>query len=294
MIIGYGNYVISWTIGGSAGGSQFLAPTDGSALSDGRSGEVQSCVWISGGQSTSSYVELVGTITSPLAATAVQGVIGLINLSLPVGTKVVHGAVTQRLVRGERGEVSAWFVPHVENNTVTIRIYNDVFGAATIVPNREFAIGEIFVGQAIQLPALTTGSNPSDDLQDPTAFNRSAGGQLHQTMRKQYRVMQRQLGPFTIAQASGGAASDLPDGSGDTAGFIDIRGLRSLLANTPVCAVCGIEADPNGTIATIAGIEYNQAFMQVNWMLARPSNVGIIVCDKPPFWSWTPVFMEAT
>lgn len=295
MLLGYGDFIVDWAISGSAAGATFDAPTDGSGLIDGRTGEVQACTWIGGTQTTASYVQLTGSISSPLdSSTPAIGVVGIANvIGLPEGTKIVIGSVNQRLVMGERRELSAWLLPLTNGNTVTIRIMNDVNGSASIAAATQFAIGEIFVGRLIQLPALV--QSPSNDLQDPTQFNRTAGGQLRQLMRKNYRICSRTLGPFTITDAFGGSESSINDG-GHAAGKIDVQGLRSLLSTSALCAVCYAEAPSSGAsgVTTTSGITYDKDFMQRNWMCARPSLAGQIVDSSAPYWNWSPQFMEAT
>lgn len=291
MLLGYSpDYVLTFAIGGSASGSAFLEPDDGSALADGRTGVVNTMQWIGGTQNTSSYVEITVTISSATDATAIQGIVGVANVDLPEGTKLVIGGVTQRLVANERGEMGAWALPMTTGNSLVIRIYNDVNGVASIAANHEFSIGEIFVGRVINLCTLV-GGNPSADLTDPTAFNRSAGGQLWQNMRKPYRVVSTPIGTFSTADAKGGNASSVDDGA---SGTIDIQRLRAILSTTAVCAVCDTpnEGLGQGTLS-MSGIRYDQDVMQVNWMLARPTNPGTLAMTKPPRWTWGPQFQEA-
>lgn len=297
MLIGYGGYSLAFAISSSVGTSAaaFTAPDDGSALADGRTGQVQACVWSTGTQSTSSYVQITVTITDAVdTGSARQGVCGIANVSgLPEGTKIIVGSTTQRLVKGPRGELCAWFLPNDNGATLTIRIYNDVSGSASIVAGTEFSIGEIFVGRVISLPSLITGSNPNSDLVDPTAFQRSSGGQLWQLMRKPYRQIQAQLGRFTTNDVGGGSNSSIDDG-GNPSAKIDIKALRDILSTTTACAVCDIPNGGSGDGMISGGIRYDQDKMQGNWMVCRPSSIGQIVMDQPPLWSWNPTFQEAT
>lgn len=293
MLIGYGGNALSFGIGGSAGGSAFLAPAAGAGLTDYRTGSVQTVRWISGTQNTGSYVEITVTIASPLDATAAQGVVGVANVSLPEGTKLVIGGVTQRLVAGARGEMSAWALPFANNNTLVIRIYNDVNGVASIVASSEFSIGEIFVGRVMDLCTLV--GSPTAELVDPTAFQRTAGGQLYQLMRKPYRTISAQLGAFSTLDAKGGPQSTLPDG-GNPAGTIDIQTLRDLLATSNVCAVCDTPTRGQGlgTQTTTNGVTFDKDFMQTNWFVARPTSAGQLSQGRSPNWVWNPSFQEST
>lgn len=289
MLISYDDSVLTFAIGGSAGGATFTAPDDGSALGDART-SVQGMSWIGGTQNTAAYVEITVTIASALDATARQGAVGICNCSLPEGTKVVVNGQTQRLVADDRGERNAWFAPQTSGNTFTVRFYNDVNGVASIVANSDWALGEIHVGRLISLCTLS-GGNPSRSLQDPTANTRTSGGQLYALFRKPYWQISAQLGRFTQTQAKGGKLSDLSDGAGGT---IDIQRLSLLLSQLRSFAVCDTPT-PGGSTGTVHGlIRYDQDFMQTNWMLARMSGAGSLAMDQRPRWTWGPTFFEAT
>jgi hypothetical protein len=263
-------------------------------MSDGRTGTVTGIRWTDGTQNTNSYVEITVTIADPLAATARQGVLGVCNVSLPAGTRlaIVPGSSAQNLVAGARGERSAWWLPASNGNTLVFRIFNDVGGTSPIVAASEFSIGEIYVGRVVSLCALASAS-PSSQLQDPTGYTRSDGGQLWQLMRKPYRQVQATLGRFTTAQVKGGATSDIP--AGDSAGsVIDLQTLRERLATTQVIAVCDMPNAGQGAGTVVSGIRYDQTFMQPNWMLARMTDAGNLTLDQWPRWSWQPQFQEAT
>jgi hypothetical protein len=291
MLIGYGNYTMSFAITGQSGsGAAFLTPS--SALADGRTGTVTAIRWTNGTQNISSYVQITATLTSPLDGTAKLGVAGVCNvIGLPVGTRLEIAGISQRLVYGERRELSAWALPGTSGSLV-IRIYNDVNGAATIAAAAEFAIGEIFAGRCISLCTLAD-SSPSDTLTDPTSSRRSEGGQLWPLMRKTYRSVSGTLGRFTTTEVKGGTASPIMDG-GTVPAAIDIRTLRSLIATSKVVAVCDTPSAGQGAGTVVGGLRYDQDFMQTNWMVARPTNIGQISLDRWPMWSWPVQFQEAT
>jgi hypothetical protein len=201
------------------------------------------------------------------------------------------GSVEQRLTADARLQLNAWALPFATGNTLAIKIYNDVNGVASIAANHVFAIGEIFVGRIIRLPTMS--NNPARTLIDPTAYSRSAGGQLHQLMRTPYWQVNAQLGRFTRAQAKGGASSDLPSG-GNPSGVIDVQTLMMHLSTAPVCAICDLPFDTLAHRTVTSGIFYDKDFMQANWMLARPSSIGQLVEDATPYLSWSPTFQEAT
>lgn len=293
MLIAYGNYTLSVAITGQSGsGAAILTPA--SALVDGRTGTDTAIRWTDGTQNTNSYVEFTVTIADPYAATARQGAFGVCNCTLPAGTRmaIVPGSYAQRLVAGERDERSAWWLPGTNSNSLVFRIFNDVNGSSPIVAASEFAIGEIFVGRCISLCTLAD-SNPSDTLTDPTSSRRSDGGQLWPLMRKTYRSVSATLGRFTTTEVKGGTASPIMDG-GSAPAAIDIRTLRSRIATSRVVAVCDTPSAGQGAGSVVDGLRFDQDFMQTNWMVARPTNIGQISLDRWPMWSWPVQFQEAT
>ena len=292
MLLSYGNYALSFAIASSGGGAAFL--TSSTNLVDARTGSATSIKWDTGVQALSTTVTLTVTVADPLDTTAPIGVVGVANVQgLPVGTRVTVNGVNQNLVAGARGELGAWWIPNaLNNNTFTITFTNNVAGTFPILAGATFSIGEIFVGRVIALPSMV--NSITADLIDPTAFQRSAGGQLWQLMRKPYRQVQAQLGPFSTANAMGGVyASTLASGA-NPAGVIDIRTLRSSLATSTVCAVCDAPSAGLGAGTVVNGIRYDQSFMQTSWIIARPSSMGQLAMTMPPLWTWNPQWQEAT
>lgn len=290
MLFGYNpDYVLTASIGGSAGGAAFLAPTDGSDLFDGRTGQVQSMQWISGAQNTSSYIELTITITSVIDSTKRIGVVGLCNCSLPEGTKVVCESITQALITDSHGQRSVWFVPQATGGTFTIRIYNDVNGAATFPAGTVFSIGEIYVGRVMQLCTLG-GSAAIRTPIDPTVVSVTSGGQHYAAQRNPSWQVSAQLGRFTTDQAKGLATSDIPDGAGRV---ICIQDLLMQLVTLDVFAICDTPVSPDLEGTVHGDVKYDNNFMQGNWMLARIQTPGAVVYDQRPYWSWQPSFIEA-
>ncbi|HEY6022363.1 MAG TPA: hypothetical protein VIY48_21635 [Candidatus Paceibacterota bacterium] len=292
MIILYGNYALSATISTNSGSAAFL--TSSTKLFDARSGTVTSFSFSSGGAATSQHTDLNITAVSPLDTTTPWGAVGLVNVQgLPVGTKCVFNGVTQRLVAGERGELSAWWMPSGLNSNAAqaIQIFNDVNGSASIVPGATCGAGEVIVGRALYLPSLVD-PTISSTLTDPTAFSRTSGGQLWQCMRKPFRDYAQVLGRFSVSDARGGSASTIQSGAFG-GGTIDIQTLRAYLATTPLCAVCDMpHAGFGSRPAAVNGIRYSQSFMQPNWMVCRPTNPGAIVLDQAPWLVWSGLNME--
>lgn len=301
MLVLYGNYSIAWTsFGGSGTPAPVLVSSDMSGLSDGRSGSPTIFLWGGGTQTTGSYVELLGTITSPLDATAPIGGVGVINVSgLPAGTLVdiQLGTYTQRLVASRRGELCSWMLPTaaLNSNSIRVRIYNNVNGVTGIAALQVFAIGEIIVGRLTSVPTLL--GSPQEELVDPTAFQRSSGGQLYQYMRKPYSVIAAKLGgTLTTTDAVGGTLATIPSG-GNPAGVLDLRTLWYYLATTPVCALCMTPHKGPNTSArtkTAGGFFFDVNMIQTGFMLARPISLQPVVMDQPPLWSSGIQAQEAT
>lgn len=286
MIFGYGNLSYTFGIATNVGSAAYL--TDSAAMASGRSGEGASIEFSTGTAATTQYTELTVTVTSPLDTSPPWGVVGLINVQgLPEGTKCTFNGVTQRLTRDAWGELSAWWMPSGVNGAGPngIFIYNDQgSGAHTITPGAAFYVGQIFVGRVLSLPTLVYDSPPALDLQDPTAYQRSPGGQLRQLMRAPFDLTAAKVGRFTTSDVSGGSLSSIVSGA-NPAGVIDLRTFRRLLSTTPVCAVCDLpsagQGDGSGTP------RYSQAWITRNFMLARPMSVGQIAHDNAPLWSWS-------
>lgn len=295
MIIGYGNYSLSFAIASSGAGAAFLTSANG--LTDARTGSVTSMSWATGTQTTASTVTLTVTISDPLDSTAAIGVVGIANVqNLPLGTKVVVNGVTQRLTAGARGDLGAWWLPNITGNTLTITFYNDVAGSVSgaITAGMTWGIGEIFIGRAISLPTMVGSTAPTSDLNDPTAFTRSSGGQLWALTRKPYRQCAAQLGPFTTQQATGGVYASTLSSGGNPAGVIDVKTLREYLSQATAIAICDVPSQGQGAGSVSGGIRYDQSFMQPNWMVARMVSAGTLQMDNVPLWSWNPAFQEAT
>lgn len=293
MLIGYFKGSLSAAISTNSGSAAFL--TDSDTLFDGRSGMATSASFSSGSAVTGRYTRLAVTQTSDLDATPPWGVVGLVNVQgLPEGTKCVFNGVTQRLVAGKRGELSAWWIPSgVTGATENIDIYNDVNGVASITPGATFAVGEVYTGRIVSLKTLAIDSPPAVDTFDQSAGTQTSGGQDWQLRRKNRRQVIAKLGRFTIAQAHGGSASDLVSGA-NPAGVIDLETLLDYLGETGLCAVCDYPSEGRGAGSLVNGIRFDQTFMQRRWMLARPTQIGQITRDQPPFHSVQVAFQEAT
>jgi len=294
VLIGYGDYQLTFAMGGSQSpDAAFL--TDTGALTDGRTGTSTSASFTGGTQGTSVYAQLQINVTSVMDPTPIWGVVGISNVQgLPEGTKLVFNSVTQRLSKGPRGELCAWWLTNLTGSPHYVFIYNDVGGVASIAAGQVFSIGEVFVGRVIYLPSLVASNPPVADAFDPTAHNSASGGQDWQLMRKPRRIVSANLGYFSTADAKGGSASSVVSGA-NPAGVIDIQTLRDFLLTVNVCAVCDTPSAGDGAGTVSNGIRFDQSFMQGNWMVARPRPpVSQIQHSQPPLWSWAVSFMQAT
>lgn len=294
MIIGYGNYALSFAITSTHTNAAFL--TNSAVMNDARSGALCSISWDTGTQTTSVTVTITVTIVSPLDTTAAIGCVGICNVQgLPAGTKVAVNGVTQRLVAGARGELSAWWLPSsLNSNTLAITFTNDVNGAASILTGATWGIGEIFIGRALTVPMLTGSKYPTNGRFDLTQNNETAGGQNWALFRKTRRVRTTPLGQFTTKDVRGGSANSSIVSGGNPAGKIDIDTLIDLISNYPCVAICDTPSAGLGNGTVTGGIRYDQSFMQPNFMLCRPSSLGEAVMDADPFWTWSPTWQEAT
>jgi hypothetical protein len=294
MIKAYGNYTLTFAIASSGGGAAFLSSS--TVMNDGRSGIVCSMTWDTGAQTTSTTVTITVTISDPLDATAPIGVVGLCNVTgLPAGLQCTVNGVVQTLTKGARDELCAWWLPSMSaSNTLQIVLKNnDGAGGHPVLAGATFGIGEIFVGRALAVPTLVNaGTQQQSDLQDPTAYQRSNGGQLWQVMRKPFRQISSTLGPFTAADCFGKSGSSISSG-GNPAGKIDVVTLRDYISTSRVIAVCDAPSAGSGAGTLVNGIRYDQSFMQANWMLARPVAIGQIVRNMDPLYTWSPQYQEA-
>lgn len=292
MLLIYGDFNVAITVTGT--GAAIL--TDATHISNGRSGDGVSFRWISGAQTTASFVQINLTITSPLEASAAVGGVGLVNVQgLPLGTLVQVGAsAQQRLVQGPRlGEPCAWTIPFLTGNSQTVKIFNDVNGAATIPASQIFAIGEIVAGRIMSLPSLVNYGAPTRTPFDPTAAAQTAGGSDWQTYRKLRWQQRHPLGIFTRADVQGGAAKSSLLSGAASSGKIDLQNLISLLSTSQRLAVCDMpNITPKGGTLT-NGIRFDQNDMQQNWMLARANNLDSLAQNASPYYTWSPTWAES-
>lgn len=294
MILGYGNNSLAFAITSTHTNAAFLTST--AFLNDARTGVICSIEWDQGTQSTSTTVTITVTITSPLDSTAAIGVVGICNVQgLPAGIPITVNGVTQALTAGARGELSAWFLPNaLSSNTLTITITNSLSGGHPILTGATFGIGEIFIGRALTLPMLVGAKTPSSGRFDLTQNNETSGGQNWALLRKVRRQRTTPLGIFSSKDVRGGSANSSIVSGGNPAGKIDIDTLIDLLAASPCVAICDTPSAGLGAGTVQNGIRFDQSFMQPNWMLCRPSNLGEAVMDADPFWTWSPTWQEAT
>jgi hypothetical protein len=207
MIIGHSRPSgVTWTVSGS--GAAINSPT--AQLDDGRPDSVTAFTWRNGTQNTSTQWKLRADWEGVSPAIS-PGLVGLSNVDLPEGTKVVvafrrasdtpgtypyspTGYVSlQRIVEGPSGERTAWLAfPSGASPVVgcEISIFNDVNGVASIVASAEFTIGEVFIGAADEIcPAL----QPTEDTVDPTVSTFTWNNQPYEIPGTPYRTLAFQL-----------------------------------------------------------------------------------------------------
>jgi hypothetical protein len=293
MLIGYGDTVLTFTLDASGGTSDAAAfLNDSAAMADGRSSTGTSIKFSTASATLGQYVELVCHATSAMDPTPIWGVVGVVNVQgLPEGTKLTFNGVTQRLVADEFGQLNAWWIPNgVTGSSKSIFIFNDVNGSHSIVPGATFLIGEVIVRRVISMNTLVS-STPNANLADPTTSTEAISGDFD-LIRKARRTISQKLGLFTMSQAKGGAASDIADG-GNPAGTVDVKTLRGYLQSRRICCVCDTPNAGRGAGTVVNGIRYSQDFMQTNFMIARVTDLGALVADSAPYWTWAPAFKES-
>lgn len=204
MIIGHSR-PSGTTWGTSTSGT--TAYTARAGLVDDRPDTTERFTWPSGTQNTSVFLRLRGIWPTAF----VPGLVGLSNVSLPAGTKVIARfrraddpaatgaggfpyapmmyADTQRIIEGPRGDRSVWFVvqPGAEQVVgVEFQIYNDVDGSATIVAESTFTVGE-----AVACPVfnIDISDKPSIDNIDPTVATFSGSGMPYVAPGVPYRQL---------------------------------------------------------------------------------------------------------
>jgi hypothetical protein len=293
MLLGYGDTTLTFTLDASGGTSDDAAfLNDSTAMADGKSGTATSIKFSTASATLGQYVEIICNASSTMDPTPIWGVVGVVNVQgLPEGTKLTFNGVTQRLVKNEFGELGAWWIPNgVTGSSESIKIYNDVNGSHTITPGATFAIGEIIVRRIISLKTLVS-SSPAANLSDPTTSTETVSGDF-EVIRKARRTISQKLGLFTMAQAKGGAASDIADG-GNPAGVIDVKTIRGYLQARRICCVCDTPNAGRGAGTEVNGIRFDQSFMQSNWFIARVTDLGALAADAAPYWTWAPAFKES-
>jgi hypothetical protein len=170
---------------------------------DGRPDSTSRFQWISGAQTTASVWKLRGEWTSGAFS---PRLVGLSNISLPVGTKVsvafrrsgdtvgtypyvpTVSNQNQRVVAGPHGERTVWI--HMPAGAtavvgVEITIWNDVNGAATIAASQQFNIGDIVVCPGVDVDVQ---AGWSLKWNDPTTVSFSWNRQPYTTPGCPYRT----------------------------------------------------------------------------------------------------------
>lgn len=181
-------------------GAAWLSDDAGAALTDGRPANVSRIQWLSGDQTTASELILRATWGTAL----VPRVLGLIGLTLPVGTLIKLAlrrpadagytyqvdTYSQRVVQLPDGSRCAWFVLPAALDAVIgtgFQILNDVNGSATIAAGSAFDVGELWVGPAVEIPHEKDWTRAFNDA---SRKSRSKGGQLYTVQQRGWRTLQ--------------------------------------------------------------------------------------------------------
>ncbi|MBA8886168.1 hypothetical protein FHW12_000359 [Dokdonella fugitiva] len=184
MLLGYGRpQGGTWSVN-TANGAAIVSDT--AQLGDGRPDTLTSFTWITGTQNTSSIFRLRYDWSTAI----VPGLVGLMGMSLPAGTKVSvafrrpsdtagtypyspsMAAASQRAIAGIHGGRNAWLRVNTGASAVSgceIQIWNDVNGVAAIAAAAPFTTGEAVIAQAaeVQVAAgwtLTWGDPPQPNM----------------------------------------------------------------------------------------------------------------------------------
>lgn len=204
MIVGHSRQKTgTWSASGT--GAAILTST--SQLVDGRPGTLTRCQWISGSQTTSSVTRL----RLDWSTGFVPGLVGLSNLSLPVGTLIsaryrrstdsagtypynptAYNA-TQRIVEGPFGERTWWTLLQAGATAIVgveFQFWNDVNGSASISASSTFDIGEAWISPTTEFDAAP---GISIDDTDPTTINYTPTRQPYAVPGTPYRQLQFRL-----------------------------------------------------------------------------------------------------
>ena len=260
---------LTWTLVGT--GAAFL--TDEDALTNGRPSSGTRIQWLSGAQTTASFLQLRGTWVSGAQPIRLAGLVGL---TLPIGLKIiaslryysswgyreVEGVVVQR----QDGVRVAWFVFDQNGDPgdddvagIEFKIFNDAGGVAVIDADSTFDIGEAWAADGSEWCIRPSYESDREDL---SKMRDSIGGQPFPVRRRSKAISQIELTPVIYGSAFG-----------DT-GLSVIR--ESLLAYQP-SVVVPMTAEP----FTGGGIDaaYVNKFAEFGYA----NNIGPIKGEAPRF-----------
>jgi hypothetical protein len=116
------------------------------------------------------------------------------------GVRACHRPIKKppkRVFQESNGAQERTFRHLPDFNTLSIWIYSDVNGGASIPAFALFAIGEIFVGRMTGLPLLLPKGSPGESFGDPTTTSTTSGSNKRPLMRKVLRSIAATLVPFT-------------------------------------------------------------------------------------------------
>jgi hypothetical protein len=220
MLISYSRpKPIAWSLIGD--GSAWLSDDAGSALTNGRPAAASRLQWLSGAQTTDSVLALRGSWSTGFA----PRVVGLIGLSLPVGTLIslafrrpadadysyLADTYSQRVVQLPDGSRCAWLVLDAGVDAaigIEYRIANDVDGASAIAAGAPVDVGEAWVGPAVDVAHEVGWAR---GINDPTVVRRSRGGQAFGSVLRSWRTLQARLAIADEGEVRGNGLANASD-----------------------------------------------------------------------------------
>lgn len=210
MILSYSRPTgIVWGVGGT--GAAFLTPS--ARLTNGRPSSGTRIRWLSGAQTTSSVLELQGILYPSLFLSKIVTLAGLFGVTLPVGTRIecilssslgTYTVETRVVERSDGTREAIFYFDHattIEVSTiVNFKIYNDVYGDATIAADSDFEIGEAWAAPSALWCIRPT---PSFDKEEWSKQNLSLNGQPFPVARRSSDVTSIEVTPVIYSKTWG-------------------------------------------------------------------------------------------
>jgi hypothetical protein len=285
MLIGYSRPTYTnVTLVGT--GVAFLNDEGEATLADGKAQSVARVSWLSAtGALLTDYIE----IRFSWATAQKLGILGLANLGVPTGTKIVWygrigaGTFTENLggtsliqdaVTMPDGSVGQWCVTALADTVYTgvaVRIYNDVDGVTHFASDDVVDIGEVWVSAAYEVDIKRT---LQDSFNELSLIKTTLTGQPNRVTRGRARSFSVEMVPVEIAStyASG----------------VTVQSVREALTQYAPCVAIPLHRQPGSESGTDADLLHRQVLF--GWC----SKVGAIqAVEGSRYWSWTADFTES-